>query len=87
MLGEPEIGPNVVREPFVRRRPTRSNGGVSGSWRGSCTYLQQIRKLNSKKHVKSLCSGTGECLRQILRIPGSDAFLGPIRQMHVEKET
>src|SRR5690242_11473013 len=33
---------NVVQEPFVRPGPNRSNGGVSGSWRGSCTYLQQI---------------------------------------------
>jgi hypothetical protein len=31
MLGEPGMGPNVVREPFVRTGPDRSNGGVSGS--------------------------------------------------------
>jgi hypothetical protein len=42
MLGEPGMGPNVVQEPFVRPGPNRSNGGVSGSWPGSCTYLQQI---------------------------------------------
>jgi hypothetical protein len=42
MLGEHGMGPNVVQEPFVRPGPNRSNGSVSGSWRGSCTYLQQI---------------------------------------------
>jgi hypothetical protein len=42
MLGEHGMGPSVVQEPFVRPDPNRSNGGVSGSWRGSCTYLQQI---------------------------------------------
>jgi hypothetical protein len=42
MLGEPGMGPNVVQEPFVRPGPNPSNGGVNGSWRGSCTYLQQI---------------------------------------------
>ncbi len=43
--GEPGMGPSVVEEPFVRPGLNRSNGGVSGSWRGSCTYLQQIRGL------------------------------------------
>ncbi len=43
MLGEHGMGPNVVQEPFVRPGPNRSNGSVSGSWRGSCTYLQQIQ--------------------------------------------
>jgi hypothetical protein len=41
MLGEPGMGPNVVQE-HLSGPPNRSNGGVSGSWRGFCTYLQQI---------------------------------------------
>jgi hypothetical protein len=36
-LGEPGMGPNVVQEKFLRPGPNRSNGGVIGSWRGSCT--------------------------------------------------
>jgi hypothetical protein len=38
---------------IVRPGPNRSNGVVSGSWRGSCTYLQQIRQIMPQegKHI------------------------------------